>query len=276
MVETNDPAGWYSDPTGNHELRYWDGYTWLDNVSDRGVTSDDPLGGKPLPSPSQAASGAPAAGQPQPSSTTKSKAPIIIGAVVAVVVIAAAVFFFTRGDGNDTVALKDKPVTFSDEGKDATRPTVHAVKVEGNRAVTMTVKGDDANLVPAIIVQTNQQVVDSVNSQISDASDQLGGDKLKDVCSNLREEDIGAKGNVTYFFDFAGDAGSELRTFVPVPAAGNFEFVPVLLDDNGDCKGGKVTTTIAAVPLDLGNVSNLSDLDSVLSDDSNLSEFISS
>jgi len=274
MVETHDSAGWYPDPTGNHQLRYWDGDTWLGNVSDQGVTSDDPLGGKPLPSPSQAASEDRASGQPQPSSTTKSKTAIIVGALVAVVVIAAAVFFLTRGDGNNTVALKDKPVTFTDAGKDATRPTVHAVKVEGNRAVTVTVKGDDANLVPAIIIETNQQVVDAVNSHISDASDQLGGDKLKDVCSNLREEDIGATGNVTYFFDFAGDAGSELRTVVPVPAAGNFEFVPVLLDENGDCRGGKVTTTIAAVPLDLGKVSNLSDLDSVLSVDSNLSDFI--
>src|SRR5262245_23343370 len=120
MVETHDSADWYPDPTGNHQLRYWDGDTWLGNVSDQGVTSDDPLGGKPLPSPSQAASEDRASGQPQPSSTTKSKTAIIVGALVAVVVIAAAVFFLTRGDGNNTVALKDKPVTFTDAGKDAT------------------------------------------------------------------------------------------------------------------------------------------------------------
>jgi len=28
------PAGWLPDPTGEHRLRYWDGATWTDNVSD--------------------------------------------------------------------------------------------------------------------------------------------------------------------------------------------------------------------------------------------------
>ena len=61
-----------------------------------------------------------------------------------------------------------------------------------------------------------------------------------------------------------------------MPASGQFEFVPVLLDDKGDCKGGTVTTTLEAIPIDLKDVSNLSDLDSVLSDDSSLSDFFSS
>src|SRR5262245_14391084 len=100
MVDTQDSAGWYSDPTGNHELRYWDGYTWLDNVSDQGKTTSDPLGGKPLPPPSQVKPGAQAAAPPV--APSKSKTPVIIGAVVAAVVIIAAVaFFLTRGDDDD-------------------------------------------------------------------------------------------------------------------------------------------------------------------------------
>src|SRR5690242_5476977 len=39
----SDPAGWYPDPTTRHELRYWDGYVWLDNVSDKGAAGTDPL-----------------------------------------------------------------------------------------------------------------------------------------------------------------------------------------------------------------------------------------
>jgi hypothetical protein len=275
MVETHDPAGWYPDPTGNHELRYWDGYAWLDNVSDQGATGTDPLGGKPLPPPSQVASqqqaAAPAAG------ASKSKAPIIIGAVVAaVVIIGAAVFFLTRdGDDGGVTALKDDPVTFSDEGKDANRPTIRTVKVDGNQAVKITVNGDDDALIAGIIVETNQGVVDAVNSQISGASDVLG-DQLQDACSNLREEDIGAKGNVAYFFDRAFDPGEELKTFAIMPAAGEFEFVPVLIDDNEDCKAGKLTMTLEPVDVDLGEVANLDDLGSVLSDEPNLSEFFSS
>jgi hypothetical protein len=36
-------ADWYPDPVHRHELRYWDGTTWTDHVSDRGVTGTDPV-----------------------------------------------------------------------------------------------------------------------------------------------------------------------------------------------------------------------------------------
>lgn len=39
------PANWYPDPTGRHELRYWDGSSWTDHVSNRGITGTDPVSG---------------------------------------------------------------------------------------------------------------------------------------------------------------------------------------------------------------------------------------
>ena len=36
------PAGWFTDPTGRHQLRYWDGDAWGSSVSDGGVQSLDP------------------------------------------------------------------------------------------------------------------------------------------------------------------------------------------------------------------------------------------
>jgi len=42
MSETH-PANWYPDPTGRHELRYWDGSIWTDHVSNRGITGTDPV-----------------------------------------------------------------------------------------------------------------------------------------------------------------------------------------------------------------------------------------
>lgn len=55
-------AGWLADPSGAHELRYFDGTTWTDHVSDGGVTSTAPMpaeAGAPPPPPPPAA---PAAG----------------------------------------------------------------------------------------------------------------------------------------------------------------------------------------------------------------------
>jgi len=34
------PAGWYQDPTGKHQNRYWDGARWTDRVGDTNVSSD--------------------------------------------------------------------------------------------------------------------------------------------------------------------------------------------------------------------------------------------
>ena len=35
--------GWYDDPCGRHEHRYFDGEDWSDNVADQGVPSIDPV-----------------------------------------------------------------------------------------------------------------------------------------------------------------------------------------------------------------------------------------
>ncbi|HWJ08256.1 MAG TPA: AIM24 family protein [Nocardioides sp.] len=38
-------AAWHPDPTGRHELRYWDGSQWTEHVSDHGVQSTSPVDG---------------------------------------------------------------------------------------------------------------------------------------------------------------------------------------------------------------------------------------
>lgn len=37
------PAGWYTDPTGRHESRYWSGAAWTKTVSDAGIQSQDDI-----------------------------------------------------------------------------------------------------------------------------------------------------------------------------------------------------------------------------------------
>jgi hypothetical protein len=36
------PAGWNTDPTGRHHVRYWDGFHWTDHVADAGDQTTDP------------------------------------------------------------------------------------------------------------------------------------------------------------------------------------------------------------------------------------------
>jgi hypothetical protein len=36
------PAGWYADPSGKHQYRYFDGHDWTEHVANNGVTSIDP------------------------------------------------------------------------------------------------------------------------------------------------------------------------------------------------------------------------------------------
>ena len=41
----NPPFGWYADPSGRHEKRYWDGTRWTEHVSDGEDRSTDPVTG---------------------------------------------------------------------------------------------------------------------------------------------------------------------------------------------------------------------------------------
>jgi uncharacterized protein YxjI len=43
MTSPTPQPGWYSDPAGAFELRWWDGARWTDNVSTNGVQSASPL-----------------------------------------------------------------------------------------------------------------------------------------------------------------------------------------------------------------------------------------
>jgi hypothetical protein len=39
---SSTPAGWYPDPSGRYELRYWDGSAWTEHVSRQGQQFTDP------------------------------------------------------------------------------------------------------------------------------------------------------------------------------------------------------------------------------------------
>jgi uncharacterized protein YxjI len=45
MTATPPPAGWYADPFGRHEARYFSGTTWTEHVTSHGRPGVDPPGG---------------------------------------------------------------------------------------------------------------------------------------------------------------------------------------------------------------------------------------
>ncbi len=40
---TSWPPGWFPDPTGRHDHRWWDGAAWTQHVADAGIAGLDPL-----------------------------------------------------------------------------------------------------------------------------------------------------------------------------------------------------------------------------------------
>jgi hypothetical protein len=46
---TPPPAGWFADPSGEFQLRYWDGLRWTRHVSSDGVLATDPHFGDSSP-----------------------------------------------------------------------------------------------------------------------------------------------------------------------------------------------------------------------------------
>jgi hypothetical protein len=56
-MSTSHPQEWLPDPSGRHELRWWDGHHWTEHVSDGGVTAVDQPGELPPPPPSTAGPG---------------------------------------------------------------------------------------------------------------------------------------------------------------------------------------------------------------------------
>jgi hypothetical protein len=42
-TQQSSVAGWFPDPAGRHDQRYWDGSTWTDAVVSNGQPGTDPL-----------------------------------------------------------------------------------------------------------------------------------------------------------------------------------------------------------------------------------------
>jgi Protein of unknown function (DUF2510) len=90
-MATGTPAGWYADPYGRHQHRYFDGEKWTHDVSDSGTQStDDPEAGTPaVVPPSPFSRPAMATATAEPTVVVKHRSPlpwILLGIFVVMVV----------------------------------------------------------------------------------------------------------------------------------------------------------------------------------------------
>ena len=120
MPDNNPPPGWYRDPAGIGEGRYWDGTSWTQSVSRAGETINVPIDPNqaalpPIPG-SELRPPAPAASPSAVTVNAPSKSPMgaIIGVIVAIlVVVLIVVVVNNNGDSsdNDTPPATNPPAT---------------------------------------------------------------------------------------------------------------------------------------------------------------------
>lgn len=134
MTNGSTPAGWYQDPTGQGESRYWNGSSWTQSVSRGGQTVNVPIDSAQAEQPpapgTQMAAPAPPAQPAQPTTVVQqSTSHSALGTIIGVVVALFAVVVLLAIIGNAT-ADDDSPTPGSDPAP-AEQPAEEAPPEEG-------------------------------------------------------------------------------------------------------------------------------------------------
>jgi hypothetical protein len=110
MTNGSTPAGWYQDPTGQGDARYWNGVAWTQSVDRSGVTANAPidptLAQQPPVPGTQVQTPAPATQTVVEQGSKSSPMGAIIGAIVVVLLI--VVIFAIVSNSSDS--SDDTPV----------------------------------------------------------------------------------------------------------------------------------------------------------------------
>lgn len=136
------PAGWYPDPHGEAELRYWDGNDWTEHTHSAQAQGAPPQQAPPpaqappqqAPPPQQEPAYTPGGGSPYASAPARggpggrNTLPFIIGGVVAVAIVAVIVVLLLGGGGggDDTADIESAAETAltSRDGSEVCETTV--------------------------------------------------------------------------------------------------------------------------------------------------------
>mgnify|MGYP001826675004 CR=1 FL=1 len=137
MTNQESPAGWYSDPTGQGDARYWNGAAWTQSVNRGGVTADvaiDPSQAQipPAPGTQVAPPPTPAAATPQTVNVPSSKSSplgIIVGVAAVLLVIVLIVALVSGNDSSDDTPT---PGTDAPAEQPAEEPADEPAPAEGS------------------------------------------------------------------------------------------------------------------------------------------------
>ncbi len=107
---TQQPGGWYTDPTRQYMYRYWNGTQWTNQVSSSGITSTDPNPMDPTAATTPPAPGSEVATPPQAAPTPAVQVTqksgtgigVIIGVLVAVVAVVVLILVLMNSSGGDS------------------------------------------------------------------------------------------------------------------------------------------------------------------------------
>jgi len=107
---SQQPSGWYTDPTSKYSYRFWNGAQWTNQVSTGGNsgTDPDPMGADVATAPPAPGTEAPTPPQAQPATTVQvtqkrgSAFGTIIGVVLAIIAIVVLIAVLMNASGDDS------------------------------------------------------------------------------------------------------------------------------------------------------------------------------
>jgi hypothetical protein len=230
VTEPARPA-WLPDPSGRHELRWFDGTSFTDQVADAGVRSTDAGGSPPPPPPPASFEPAPPASFADnrlPIEVTKrpSRVPIILGVVGVLLVVVALVALVAGGGGSGGQGTFDGEVVDGEESS-------HTVSVGGGSVLVVQLRpSDDLDAVVELDLQGDER------RAVVDQYDDLPG-----VLDVLLRRDLGFE-------------GEEEQTFLAVPVDVDVDVV-VSGFEGGE---GDYEITIDVIDLDVDDDADVEDL----------------
>ncbi len=222
--------GWFPDPSGRHQFRWWDGAAFSDQVADGGVVGTDDgsgpvtaLGGGQI-RPGPAAGPVDASGFVVVSSSGPPRWVYVAGGVGALALIGAGLFLVLGADDGGSGFGELTGEVDGDVGG------AHPLRIPAGSVVTVELRPDDDDFDPRVGFVVDEESLDALEEAFdgTDLQDAFGADQSVDAGELFEELDLGAidvddEDRVTgiYFVDleFEGER-EELVLLAPVAVDG--------------------------------------------------------